>query len=345
MGRSSLSAQCNPPSRLSVRRVRYLIPILLAGAWLSVGCGGVKMASSSSSPSSSPAAGGSLSASNSTLNFGNVQVGSTKAMSLVLTNAGTPSTPVQILNVTVSGNGFHASGVTPPLTLNGGQSLTLNISFDPSAAGEASGSISVASTATNSAVSVALSGSGLASGQLVVSPTSLDFSSVTIGSSQSQNATLSAGSSSITISSASWTGAGFSVGGISFPVTISAGQSVPFVVTFTPQTGGTATGSVAFLSNATNSPTSESLAGTAVQPTQHSVSLSWHPDTSPVQGYYVYRGGQAGGPYTRISTLQAGTSFTDTTVAPATTYYYVVTALGTNSEESGYSNQVAAVIP
>jgi hypothetical protein len=63
------------------------------------------------------------------------------------------------------------------------------------------------------------------------------------------------------------------------------------------------------------------------------------------QGYYVYRGAQTGGPYARISTLQPGTSYVDGSVLSGQTYHYVVTALGTNSQESAYSNEAVAVIP
>jgi len=40
----------------------------------------------------------------------------------------------------------------------------------------------------------------------------------------------------------------------------------------------------------------ENLTGTALQTAQHNVDLSWNPDASTVQGYYVYRGNQTGGP-------------------------------------------------
>lgn len=181
--------------------------------------------------------------------------------------------------------------------------------------------------------------------QLAVSPASMNFSNVAVGSSQNQSGTLSAGSSSVTVSTASWNGTGFSLSGITFPVTIPVGQNVPFTVTFAPQTAGAVSGTVSFVSNAANSPTNEPLAGTGVQASQHSVGLSWNADTSTVQGYYVYRGGQSGGPYARISTLQPATSYTDAGVASGQTYYYVVTALGTNSLESAYSNQAVATIP
>jgi hypothetical protein len=181
--------------------------------------------------------------------------------------------------------------------------------------------------------------------QLAVSPASMNFPNVAVGSSQNQNGTLTANSSSVTVSTASWNGTGFSLSGITFPVTIPAGQSIPFTVTFAPQTAGATSGAVYFLSTATNSPTNETLAGTGVQASQHTVGLSWNADISTVQGYYVYRGGQTGGPYARISALQPATSYTDASVVSGQTYYYVVTALGTNSLESAYSNQAVATIP
>ena len=265
-------------------------------------------------------------------------------MSLALTNAGT-SAAVQISQVNASGPGFTVTGVTLPVNLEVGQSVTLSVDFKPTSAGSTSGNVSIASTATSSNISVGLSGAGLASGQLAVSPASVNFSSVTIGGSQNQTGTLTAGSSSITVSSASWNGTGFSLGGISFPVTIPAGQSVPFRVTFAPQTTGAVNGTVSFLSNASNSPTNETLGGTGVQAPPHSVGLSWNPDASTVQGYYVYRGAETGGPYAKISTLQPGSSYVDASVSSGQTYHYVVTTLGTNSQESAYSNEAVAVIP
>ena len=336
-------SRCNLSVRSDVLTLRaYCLRTILALATLfSAGCTSTRMAGTSPS---SPTPTASLSPSNSTLNFGSVQLGSAKSMSLALTNAGT-SAAVQISQVTASGPGFTVAGLFLPANLAAGQSITLSVDFTPTSAGSTSGNLSIASTATNANISVGLSGSGLASGQLAVSPASMNFSGVTVGGSQNQTGTLTAGSSSITVSSASWNGTGFSLSGISFPVTIPAGQNVPFTVTFAPQTTGTVNGTVSFLSNASNSATNETLSGTGVQATLHTVSLSWDPDASTVQGYYVYRGAQTGGPYAKISTLQPGTSYVDASVSSGQTYHYVVTALGTNSQESTYSNEAVAVIP
>lgn len=181
--------------------------------------------------------------------------------------------------------------------------------------------------------------------QLTLNPSTMNFGSIAVGNSSSQNATLTAGSSNVAVSSAAWNGQGYSVSGITFPVTVPAGQSVPFTVTFAPQTAGALSGSISFVSNASNSPTVESLTGTGTQ-SAHSVSLSWVPSTSQVLGYNIYRGTQSGGPYSKLnSALQASPSFSDAAVQSGATYFYVATAVGTDSVESVYSNQATAVIP
>lgn len=288
---------------------------------------------------------GQLSVSSGALAFGSVQVGSSKSLPLTLTNPSSSSSSIHVTQLNVTGTGFAVSGATLPLTLTAGQSFTVNASFAPSAMGSANGSLTIVSDASNPSVSVSLSGSGSGPGQLAVSPGTMNFGSVTVGNSQSQSGTLTASGGSVTVSSASWNGSGFSLSGISFPTILASGQTTSFTVTFLPQTAGTVSGTATFVSDAANSPTVEQLSGTGVQPAQHSVSLSWNASTSSVQGYYVYRGGQTGGPYSKVSTLVPQLTYTDSSVVSGSTYYYVVTALGTDNVESGNSNQVTAVIP
>jgi fibronectin type 3 domain-containing protein len=137
----------------------------------------------------------------------------------------------------------------------------------------------------------------------------------------------------------------FSISGITFPVTIAPGQSVPFTLTFAPQSSGTANGVLSFTSNASNAPT-ETLTGNGVAPPSHSTSLSWTDGNTGVTGYNVYRGAVSGGPYAKInSALDANPAYTDTSVQAGQTYYYVTTAVDGSGMESGYSNEAQAVIP
>jgi Abnormal spindle-like microcephaly-assoc'd, ASPM-SPD-2-Hydin len=85
-------------------------------------------------------------------------------------------------------------------------------------------------------------------GQLTVSPSSINFGSVLVGSSNTQSVTLSnSGGPKITISQVSLSGTGFTVGGLDYPITLAGGQSVTGTVTFTPPSTGTNTGSVSIL--------------------------------------------------------------------------------------------------
>lgn len=284
----------------------------------------------------------------SSLNFGSVSLGSSKTGSLTLSNRSSASQEITVSHVGVSGAGFSLNPApTLPVVLAAGQSVTVTIKFAPTGAGSQSGTLSVESDASNADPNVPLSGTGLtlAAGQLAVSPSTITFGNVAIGSSASQNGKLTASGSSVTVSSADWSGQGYSISGISFPVTIAAGQSVAFAVTFTPPVGGTLDGSVSFVSNASNSPAA-SLTGAGLQP-QYSVTLSWDPSQSQVLGYNIYRGTHTGGPYiTKLnSSPQPDTSFTDSTVQSGTTYYYVATSIDESDIESGYSNQTQAKIP
>jgi hypothetical protein len=129
-----------------------------------------------------------------------------------------------------------------------------------------------------------------------------------------------------------------------------AGQSASFNVTFAPQASGSLSGGISFLSNAKNSPTTETFTGTGGQsanPAVHNVSLFRSPSPSTVIGYNVYRGTTSGGPYPLKLTPspQVTTSLVDSTATAGTTYYYVATSVDQNSVESIYSNQLTAIVP
>jgi hypothetical protein len=79
---------------------------------------------------------------------------------------------------------------------------------------------------------------------------------------------------------------------------------------------------------------------------QHSVTLQWHPSTSAVAGYNVYRSAKPGGPYKKLNARPtSGTSYQDSTVRPGATYYYVVKSVTPKNVESIASDEISAVIP
>jgi hypothetical protein len=100
-----------------------------------------------------------LSPSTTSLNFGSVTLGATSAQSVTLTNTGNSS--VSISQIGVSGSGFTVTGLSLPVSLSPGQLASFSVDFTPTVAGSMAGTVSVASTAANSPLSISLSGSGL----------------------------------------------------------------------------------------------------------------------------------------------------------------------------------------
>jgi Abnormal spindle-like microcephaly-assoc'd, ASPM-SPD-2-Hydin len=74
--------------------------------------------------------------------FGDVAVGASSTVPVVLTNA--LSSKVTLSSFQTTGNGFSLSGPQLPLTLDAGQSVTVNVTFAPQAAGSDGGSLFVA---------------------------------------------------------------------------------------------------------------------------------------------------------------------------------------------------------
>jgi len=82
---------------------------------------------------------------------------------------------------------------------------------------------------------------------------------------------------------------------------------------------------------------------TVVTVTGHSVTLTWSASQNATS-YNIYRGTTAGGPYARLASGIASTTYTDVQVTHNQTLYYVITAVNGDSESS-YSSQTVAVIP
>jgi hypothetical protein len=277
-----------------------------------------------------------LTASPATLPFGSVAVGSSSTQSIVLTNSLTRKQT--LLGFQMVGSGFTISGPALPVVLSPGQTATVQITFAPQTAGPVGGSLFVAGPA----VSVPFNGTGTTVGQLAVAPGALSFGNVMVGSAGTQTSVLTASGGPVTISSAASSNAQFAFLGTTFPFTINAGQSAQMNVIFTPQKSGTTSATLSFSSNASNGSATESATGAGTNP---QVSLGWTASTSDVQGYNLYRG-TAPGVYAKInSSLDLGTSFTDTAVASGTTYYYAATSVSSTGEESAYSSPVKVVVP
>lgn len=183
--------------------------------------------------------------------------------------------------------------------------------------------------------------------QLSTSLSRVSFGNVVIGTTNTQAITLTnSGNANLSISQVTISGSGFSITGVTTPQGLAAGQSSTVTVEFSPQEAGSVSGSVSLVSNAPTSPNMISLSGIGAQTASHSATLNWDPSTSTVIGYDVYRGTQSGGPYTRLNpSVIAASTYSDSSVRAGQTYFYVTTAVDSNSVESVYSNEASATIP
>jgi hypothetical protein len=103
---------------------------------------------------------GLLISSASSVDFGDVYVGITKQIDLAFTNNG--QLDVAVANVSVAGGGYQVSGVPAGVILSPGQTAMMHLTFSPASAGSVSGSVTVASDAAGSPLTVSLAGNGIA---------------------------------------------------------------------------------------------------------------------------------------------------------------------------------------
>jgi hypothetical protein len=119
--------------------------------------GSVASAAATLTVTSSPST---LSLSSSSLSFGSVNIGSSKTLSTTLTDSGGSS--VTVSSVGLSGAGFNDSGVSNGQILAAGQAITVDVTFAPAATGSVTGSLTIASNASNSPTKISFSGTGAA---------------------------------------------------------------------------------------------------------------------------------------------------------------------------------------
>lgn len=204
-----------------------------------------------------------LAASVTALTFGTQAVGvAAPAQSVTFTNSG--GAPLTISQLALGGANAAAFTETDdctaaPIAVNA--SCIAQVTFNPAASGAASATLSLTTNAPGAALSVALSGTG-AIPAATLAPSSLTFSSQTVGSaSAAQTVTLTnSGSVPLTITSVAATG--------DFAETNTCGSSVApaascgISITFKPTAAGSRTGTLSVLDNAAGSPQTVALSGT-----------------------------------------------------------------------------------
>ncbi len=193
----------------------------------------------------------------SALSFASQPVGSTSASQpVVLHNVG--GSALTITSISVAGDFAETDNCGTSVAVSG--SCTLSVTFTPTAAGQRTGTLTIIDDAAGSPHVVSLSGTGSAA-VVALSPTSLLFSAIAIGSSSaSQAVTLSnQGNSSLSISNVQITGDFKQTNNCG--ATLAAASSCTLSITFTPTTAGNRTGALTISDSAAGSPQSVSLSG------------------------------------------------------------------------------------
>jgi len=308
-------AHTNLPCRFNLTHIRRapLGPFALILAFLAVlslsGCIGLTGAGTPQvkpSSTSNPASSGTLAASPTSLNFGNVAPGSSSPQTMTLTNTGTAA--VTISRATVTGAGFSVVGGMSSVSIAAGQNHAFLIEFAPSGAGNASGSISIFSDATDSTLAISLSGAGTSTLAITTQPES---QSVTAG----QNATFSvvaAGSGTLTYQ---WKNGGKAIGGATaasymIPATTISENGAQFTVVVTDSTGSVTSNpatltvtSAPVAPSIVTQPTNKSV--TAGQPATFSVTAT---GTAPLAYQWKRNGGDISGANSASYTIPATTA-------------------------------------
>lgn len=154
-----------------------------------------------------------------------------------------------------------------------------------------------------------------------------------------------AGDANVTIASVSASGTGFAVSG-GTNVTLAPNQSVTVSVSFQPTAAGTVSGKLLVSSDASNSSLQIGLSGAGVAAGgNYSVALKWQASSSPVIGYFVFRGPSASNLSQLNGIAVASTSYTDKNVVNGQTYVYAVRSVDVSDVLSNLSNMVTVKIP
>src|SRR6202167_2740649 len=218
-----------------------------------------------------------LTATPTSIAFGSVAVGSEATQTIKLENTG--SGAIAISKVAFSGTGVSVSGVTAPMTLDGGKSASLTVTYKPTSPTTLTGSISITSNASDSSMVIGINATATSS-TLAATPSSVSFGNVVVGSDTTQTIRLqNIGTSEVKISAVSPSVANVTVSGIALPSNLAPGTSVTLTAAYKPTAAGSVSGKITVTSTAVGSPTIIDLSATAgaasIQLTPSATSLSF----------------------------------------------------------------------
>ncbi len=260
---------------------------------------------------------------------------SSAAQTVTVSNSGSASLTIASLAFAGSHAGdFTTTPGSDPCTsgrsLAAAASCTVDVVFTPAASSGTRTATLVVTAGSAGSVSVGLSGVAAAAAAPIVTltPTSLNFGSVALGSSAATLTSVLAnsGTAALSITRLQATPAVYSLSH-DCPPTLAAGSRCTLTVGFTPAAAGSLSGSIAIASNAATSPDALALSGTGVTPVP--ATLGWiggssltFPDTaSGAQSatQLLQLGNSGTGPAVLGSFAFAGSAAADYLIDPSST--------------------------
>ncbi|MGD9714726.1 MAG: choice-of-anchor D domain-containing protein, partial [Thermomicrobiales bacterium] len=183
--------------------------------------------------------------------------------------------PMVVSAIAISGSAasdFAANAGALPVVIQPGASISLSVTFLPSATGSRLGTLTLAHDAEGGSTALPLSGTGIVSGPaLNANPASLSFGNQQVGSTSAALMMLleNPGTENLVVSGLTISGthaAEFAVNAPALPITIIPGGSVLLHVAFTPAAPGARSATLQVTHNAAESPLTAPLSGTGVAP-------------------------------------------------------------------------------
>ncbi|MBI4870382.1 MAG: choice-of-anchor D domain-containing protein [Candidatus Riflebacteria bacterium] len=200
-----------------------------------------------------------LAVSASSVGFGDVRVGNSATRTFLVTNTGNVNLNVNTL--ASSSARFAVTTPTLPLTLAPRATRTVYVRYSPAALGASSGTLTFGSNALAPVPTVAVSGRGIGA-VAVVSPASLTFGTVPVGTSAERSLTVSnSGNVALSVASCSSNNSRFVLVS-ALPVSVPAGGSQALTVRFTPLAAGPVSGALTLTSDALTPISAVSASGT-----------------------------------------------------------------------------------
>jgi len=188
---------------------------------------------------------------------------------LRISNSGTAN--LVVTGIDIAGSTafmFAGSPVVLPLTVSPGSSVTMPLTFMPTAIQSYNGSITIASNASSAPTVIPLSGKGIQSsgGNISLNTTSLVFPGTNLNTASSSKPIVisTTGNGNLVVSSVTITGdnaSDFSFTGPAAPFTVWQQSSTVIGVTFKPTASGARSATLTLVDNAPGSPHTIMLSG------------------------------------------------------------------------------------